>query len=58
MNVEYLLTATRSARKSLDLDVPVDTNDIREWAADRGSGVDRRLGRPGDLGRFKRGGQR
>jgi hypothetical protein len=54
MNVEYLLTATRSARKSLDLDVPVDSNDIREWAADRGSGVDRRLGRPGDLGRFKR----
>jgi nitroreductase len=30
MNVEYLLTATRSARKSLDLDAPVDSNDIRE----------------------------
>jgi hypothetical protein len=24
MDVEYLLTATRSARKSLDLDAPVD----------------------------------
>ncbi len=30
MDVEYLLTATRSARKSLDLDTPVDLDDIRE----------------------------
>ncbi|WP_445164387.1 nitroreductase family protein [Mycobacterium sp. Dal123C01] len=30
MDVEYLLTATRSARKSLDLDAPVDLEDIRE----------------------------
>ncbi|KKC06523.1 nitroreductase family protein [Mycobacterium nebraskense] len=30
MDVEYLLTATRSARKTLDLDVPVDMEDIRE----------------------------
>lgn len=30
MNIEYLLTATRSARKSLDLDTPVDIEDIRE----------------------------
>ncbi|BBN47013.1 nitroreductase family protein [Mycobacterium avium] len=30
MNVEYLLTATPSARKSLDLDTPVDPGDIRE----------------------------
>jgi nitroreductase len=30
MNIEYLLTATRSARKSLDLDAPADTDDIRE----------------------------
>lgn len=30
MNVEYLLTATPSARKSLDLDAPVDPGDIRE----------------------------
>jgi nitroreductase len=30
MNIEYLLTATRSARKSLDLDAPVDPEDIRE----------------------------
>ena len=30
MDIEYLLTATRSARKSLDLDAPVDLGDIRE----------------------------
>jgi nitroreductase len=30
MDIEYLLTATRSARKSLDLDAPVDIQDIRE----------------------------
>jgi nitroreductase len=30
MDVEYLLTATRSARKSLDLDALVDLEDIRE----------------------------
>ncbi|MBW0011949.1 nitroreductase family protein [Mycobacterium sp.] len=30
MDVDYLLTATRSARKSLDLEAPVDLDDIRE----------------------------
>jgi nitroreductase len=30
MDIEYLLTATRSARKSLDVDAPVDMADIRE----------------------------
>jgi nitroreductase len=30
MDVQYLLTATRSARKSLDTDAPVDVEDIRE----------------------------
>jgi nitroreductase len=30
MDIEHLLTATRSARKSLDLDAPVDIDDIRE----------------------------
>jgi nitroreductase len=30
MDIEYLLTATRSARKSLDLDAPVDLEDVRE----------------------------
>ena len=30
MDIEYLLTDTRSARKSLDLDAPVDLADIRE----------------------------
>jgi nitroreductase len=30
MDIEYLLSATRSARKSLDLDAPVDLEDIRE----------------------------
>jgi nitroreductase len=30
MDIEYLLTATRSARKTLDLDAPVDLEDIRE----------------------------
>lgn len=30
MDIEYLLTATPSARKSLDLDTPVDPGDIRE----------------------------
>lgn len=30
MDTEHLLTATRSARKSLDLDAPVDLADIRE----------------------------
>jgi len=30
MEIEYLLTATPSARKSLDLDAPVDIGDIRE----------------------------
>jgi nitroreductase len=30
MDIEYLLTATRSARKSLDLNAPVDIEDIRE----------------------------
>ena len=30
MDIDHLLTATRSARKSLDLDSPVDIEDIRE----------------------------
>lgn len=30
MDIERLLTTTRSARKSLDLDAPVDIDDIRE----------------------------
>ena len=30
MDIEYLLTATPSARKSLDLDAPVNLGDIRE----------------------------
>jgi nitroreductase len=30
VDIEYLLTATRSARKSLDLDAPVDVEDVRE----------------------------
>lgn len=30
MDIEHLLTATRSARKSLDLDAPVDIDDIRQ----------------------------
>src|ERR1700756_43155 len=30
MDIEYLLSANRSARKSLDLDAPVDIEDIRE----------------------------
>lgn len=30
MDVEYLLTATPSARKSLDLNAPVDLEDIRD----------------------------
>ncbi|OBG47903.1 nitroreductase [Mycobacterium alsense] len=30
MDIEHLLTATRSARKTLDLDAPVDADDIRE----------------------------
>ncbi|MCV7377429.1 nitroreductase [Mycobacterium alsense] len=30
MDIEYLLTATRSARKTLDLDAPVDADDIRQ----------------------------
>jgi len=30
MDIEYLLTATRSARKSLDLDAPIDIDDIRQ----------------------------
>lgn len=30
MNVDYLLTSTRSVRKSLDLDAPVDLGEIRE----------------------------
>jgi len=30
MDIDYLLNATRSARKSLDLDAPVDLADIRE----------------------------
>ncbi len=30
MDIEYLLTATRSARTSLDLDAPVDMADVRE----------------------------
>lgn len=30
MDIDQLLTATRSARRSLDLDVPVDLDDIRE----------------------------
>jgi nitroreductase len=30
MDIEYLLTATRSARKTLDLDAPVDLDDIRD----------------------------
>lgn len=30
MNIEGLLTATRSARKSLDLDAPFDLDEIRD----------------------------
>src|ERR1700757_813152 len=30
MDIDRLLTTTRSARKSLDLDAPVDIDDIRE----------------------------
>jgi len=30
MDIEHLLTTTRSARKSLDLDAPIDIDDIRE----------------------------
>ncbi|MGH3558502.1 MAG: nitroreductase family protein, partial [Mycobacterium sp.] len=30
MDIEHLLTATRSARKSLDLDARIDIGDIRE----------------------------
>jgi nitroreductase len=30
MDADYLLTATRSARRSLDLDAPVDLGDIRD----------------------------
>ena len=30
MDIDYLLTATRSARKSLDLSAPVDRDDLRE----------------------------
>ena len=30
MDIEHLLTATRSARKSLDLDARVDIGDLRE----------------------------
>lgn len=30
MDIDYLLTATRSARKSLDLEAPVDMADIRD----------------------------
>ena len=30
MDIDYLLTATRSARKSLDLDAPIDLGDIRD----------------------------
>ena len=30
MDIAYLLNATRSARKSLDLDAPVDIADVRE----------------------------
>ena len=30
MDIDQLLTATRSARRSLDLDTPVDLDDIRE----------------------------
>ena len=29
MDIEHLLTTTRSARKSLDLDARVDTDDVR-----------------------------
>ena len=30
MDIDYLLTSTRSVRKSLDLDAPVDADQIRE----------------------------
>ena len=30
MDIEYLLTSTRSVRRSLDLDAPVDADEIRE----------------------------
>ena len=30
MDIDYLLTSTRSARKSLDLDAPIDLGDIRD----------------------------
>lgn len=30
MEVEYLFTATPSARKSLDLNAPIDLDDIRD----------------------------
>jgi nitroreductase len=33
MDVEYLLTATRSARKALDLDAPVDLDVVRDCLA-------------------------
>ena len=30
MDIDYFLTSTRSARKSLDLDAPVDADEIRD----------------------------
>jgi nitroreductase len=30
MDIDYLLTSTRAVRKSLDLDAPVDPNDLRD----------------------------
>ena len=30
MEIEYLLTATPSARKSLDLNAPIDLDDVRD----------------------------
>ena len=41
MDIDYLLTATRSARKSLDLSAPVDRDNLRECPADRLQGRQR-----------------
>lgn len=36
METEYLLTATPSARKSLDLNAPIDLDDIRDCLSPAG----------------------
>ena len=38
MDIDYLLNATRSARKSLDLNAPVDLDDIRDCLRNRPAG--------------------